>query len=165
MKNYALLCLLALVIALSMACGGGGGAASTSTSTTTTTTAPVAPALVITTNTTLPGALQGHPYSTTLVATGGTGALHWSFASSSSSFSTTSGLSLDANSGVLSGTASFAGSTGFIAQVTDSASPTKSISQPFNITAYGPLTAGSFQPQTVAEYQFPSFGFSSTIAS
>src|SRR5690348_6171030 len=120
--------------------GGGGGS-------------PVPPAaLTITTVSILPSTLQAHAYSTTLVATNGQGALHWSIAPISSTALFVTGLTMDANTGTLSGTANFSGTAGFIATVTDSASTPQSATKSFTVTAYGPLTSAQSQTATVAEF-------------
>ena len=77
-----------------------------------------APPLKVTT-TTLPGGIVGIPYSATLAASGGTPPYTWSLATGS----LPSGLSLDPNSGVISGTPTAASTSGFTVQVVDSSSP------------------------------------------
>jgi len=118
--------------------GGNGGGGST--------------ALTITTLSTLPSTLQAHTYSTTLVATNGQGALHWSIAPMSSTALFVNGLTMDANTGTLSGTANFSGTAGFVATVTDSASPAGSATKGFTVTAYQPLTSAQSQTATIAEF-------------
>lgn len=131
------------------ACGGGGNNNGVGGS------APPPAALTITTASILPATLQGHAYSTTLAATNGQGALHWSIAQSAGLF--VNGLTIDANSGVLSGTANFGGTAGFLATVTDSASTPHLASQIFTVTAYQPLSSAQSQTATVAEFQtFPN---------
>src|SRR5436305_15162774 len=106
MRNQVfLLALLSLALASSSACGGGKAPSTTTASNTVQT--PPSPQLVITTKQTLPGALQAHPYSTMLSASGGSGALHW--AVTSPSFTSNTGLSLD-TTGLLSGSPVFNGS-------------------------------------------------------
>ena len=69
MRNQVfLLALLWLALASSSACGGGKASSTTTASNTVQT--PPSPQLVITTKQTLPGALQAHPYSTMLSASG-----------------------------------------------------------------------------------------------
>ncbi len=74
-------------------------------------------ALAITT-TSLPAA-SGAPYSATLQATGGTPSYVWSI----SSGSLPAGLSLDASTGVISGTPTATSTANFVVQVADSSSP------------------------------------------
>lgn len=108
--------------------GGGGGGQSQS--------------ITITTHSQLPGALQGHAYTTTLAATGGQGALHWSIAPIGSTQFVT-GLAIDANTGVLSGTPTFAETGTFAATVTDSGTTVQTQAAVFNIFATATLTFAS----------------------
>ncbi len=88
------------------------------------------PPLAITT-TALPDGAVGVPYSATLQATGGTPPLAWSVPTGV----LPSGLSLDASSGVISGTPAVAVTESFTVQATDSASPTmQTASQPLTLT-------------------------------
>src|SRR6185312_6913705 len=103
--------------------------------------------LTITTASILTPTLGGRPYSTTLQATGGSGALHWSIAPLSQTALFVTGLAIDSNSGTLSGTVGFQGTAGFTATVTDSASHTAS--KGFTLTAAQPLTAGANQNVSV----------------
>src|SRR5436190_131104 len=146
--------LLLCLAAASISCGGGGGGTGGGNGGGST-PAPSLPQLTITTASVLPATLQGHPYSTTLSAVNGQGALHWSIARMSSTSQFVDGLSIDPNTGVLSGTATFGLSAYFTATVTDSATPARTASASFSIIAYMPLKAGTTQPATVAEYQFP----------
>jgi hypothetical protein len=88
-----------------------------------------------------------------LVAINGQGALHWSISPLSTGSEFVTGLAIDANSGVISGTATFGGTGGFLAQVTDSASPAHTATRNFNITAYAPITSASSQTASVSEFQ------------
>jgi hypothetical protein len=76
-------------------------------------------ALAIST-TNLPNGMIGTPYSTTLSSTGGTSPFTWLI----SSGQLPTGLTLNKSTGVISGTPQQSGSSTFIAQVTDSSSPT-----------------------------------------
>ena len=134
-------------------CGGGTGSGGSSSGG----SSPPPPTLSITTASILPGALDDHAYSTTLVATGGQGALTWSIAQISPTTLFVEGLSIDASTGVLSGTVKFQGTGGFTAQVTDSASHTAS--QSFSITASPTLQAAAPQTFTLGEFLDPSIGF------
>ncbi len=143
--RLGVLCFCA-ALALS-ACGGGGSNNGGGGS-----PPPPPPALTITTAPILPATLQNHAYSTTLAATNGQGALHWSIAPVSSTALFVTGLTMDANTGTLSGTANFGGTAGFIATVTDSASPPRSATKGFTVTAYGLLTSAQSQTATVSEF-------------
>jgi hypothetical protein len=63
------------------------------------------------------------------------------------------GLSIDANTGVISGMPSFQGSATFLAVVTDSASPPRTATKQFYVTNAAPLTSAQSQTASVAEYQ------------
>lgn len=145
-RQFAVVVVASIAFAL-VGCGGGNSSNSNPP--------PPPPPLAITTGSILTAALQGHPYSTTLTAINGQGALHWSMSKVSSTSLFPDGLTIDANTGVISGTANFGGTAGFIAQVTDSASPPHSASQNFTVTAYMRLTAGADQTMTIAEFQNP----------
>lgn len=154
--QHLLLPIVAGTLLFWTACGGGG---STGTSNPVTPSFSTPPA--ITTNALLPSALQGHSYTTTLAATGGSGALHWSIAHISPSTLFPDGLQINADTGVISGTPSFTGTAGFVATVADSASPPHSASKNFTVTAYQPLTAAATQPdQSIAQFQPVANGLS-----
>jgi hypothetical protein len=134
----------------SIACGGGG---SNSGGGGTPPVPPPTPQLAISTASILPPTLQGHAYSTTLAAVNGQGALHWTIAPISSTALFVNGLTIDAGTGVLSGTVNFAGTGGFIATVSDSASPARTATRSFTVTAYQPLTPAQNQTATIGEFQ------------
>lgn len=146
-RSSLLLCL----VAASISCGGGG--TNNGGSGGGITTPPATPQMAITTASILPPTLQGHPYTATLTATNGQGALHWSIARVSPTTLFVDGLAIDPNTGVLSGTPTFGGTAGFIATVTDSASPVHTVSANFTVTAFLPLASGQPQSATVFEYQ------------
>ena len=79
--------------------------------------APVGPTI---TTTTLPNGKVGTPYSETLAATGGTGTLKWSILSGA----LPTDVTLDPDTGVISGLPSVAGTFNFTPQVTDALSLT-----------------------------------------
>ena len=84
------------------------------------------PLSVVTTS--LPSGINGESYTTTLAATGGTPAYTWSVTVGS----LPAWASLDAGTGVISGTVSGAATTSFTVRVTDAASATAD--QPLSIT-------------------------------
>jgi large repetitive protein len=132
-----------VLLTLLAACGGGGSSGSSGGS---------GAALTITTDSLLPWTLQSHPYNVTLAAVNGDGALTWSIAPISSTALFVDGPAIDPHTGVLSGNANFSGTGGFIAHVSDSASPAHNASKNFTITAAEPLQAPA--PQTLAFGQF-----------
>ena len=130
------------------ACGGGSGSSGTQPPP----PAPPPPALTITTASPLPGTLQDQQYSVTLQAENGVGALTWSIAPLSSTALFVNGLSIDPGTGVLSGTANWSGTAGFVATVKDSAAPSRTATKGFTVGASTPLQAPP--PQTIQVGQF-----------
>ena len=97
-------------------------------------TGPVADprdAKITITNGSLPGGQVGVPYSQTLSAKGGTTPYSWSLASGV----LPDGLSLNSSSGVIGGTPTAAGPSGFIVKVSDSTGASASQSFTINIAA------------------------------
>jgi hypothetical protein len=94
----------------------------------------IAEPLTITT-TALPNAVVGVPYSTTITSTGGTGAVHWS------ATGLPANLSIDPNTGTISGTPTTANPTGFIVVVTaiDSDTPPKTATATFTLSVTSTL--------------------------
>jgi hypothetical protein len=89
---------------------------------------------------TLPPAVAGVPYTTTLQAAGGIAPLSWTLAAGST---LPAGLTLSAG-GVISGTPSASGTTSFTAQVVDSTAGThQSATQTFSLTVNGRSTSTS----------------------
>jgi Putative Ig domain len=84
--------------------------------------------LVVTT-TSLPTATTGSPYSATLTAAGGTAPYTWSITAGT----LPPGLTLDASTGVISGTPSAQGNASFTVEVTDSGRPALSATATLNI--------------------------------
>jgi Putative Ig domain len=82
------------------------------------------------TSASLPSGVVGNSYNATLQASGGTGTLSWSLAPDSS---LPAGLSLNASTGVISGTPSAPGTSNFAVQVTDSAPTPMSATQALDI--------------------------------
>jgi hypothetical protein len=82
------------------------------------------------TTTSLAGATQNSPYQSTLAATGAWGSYTWSL----SSGSLPAGLSLDSQTGVISGTPTGSGTSTFTAQVTGTGSPVPTATQSLSLT-------------------------------
>ena len=137
---------LLLLIAGLAACGGSSSPGGSGPP-------PPPPALAITDNAILPGTLQSHAYSVTLHASNAVGSLTWSIGPISSAALFVDGLTIDPATGVISGTANFAGTGGFVASVTDSSSPPRTARKSFTITAYGPLQAPAPQSFTIGQFQ------------
>lgn len=89
----------------------------------------VYPQLMIT-STSLPDGAVGSPYNATLTASGGTGSYTWSIASGAPP----DGISLDATTGILSGTPTSAGQANFTVQVTDTANPPQTPTLPLSLS-------------------------------
>ena len=114
---------------------------------------PPPPTLTITDTSPLPGTLLNQSYSFTLHATNGTGGLTWSIAPVSQTALFPTGLTIDAASGVISGTVAWGGGTaGFVATVKDSSSPPRTAIKAFTVTAYSPMQSPAPQSFTVSEY-------------
>ena len=90
----------------------------------------ISPSVVRVTTTSLPGGTVGTTYTTTLAATGGTTPYTWSVTTGS----LPAGLSLDAATGVVSGTPTASGTSSFTVQATDSSSPAQIATANLSIT-------------------------------
>jgi putative Ig domain-containing protein len=111
------------------------------------------PQLTITT-TSLPNGTVGAPYSQQLSATGGTTPYSWSLISGS----LPAGLTLNATTGVISGTPTTAGTSPFTAQVADSGSPQQSAQRALSISVVAALPGafGKSSPSNNAKKQATS---------
>jgi len=98
-------------------------------------TLTVAPLVVTTTS--LPAAVTGSPYSSTLAAAGGAGPYTWSLSPGAGTLP--AGLTLDPSTGVISGTPTADGVAHFTVIVTDSESPPASAATALSITVASPL--------------------------
>jgi large repetitive protein len=136
-----------LVCAALVACGGSSSSGGPPPP------PPPPPSLTITDTSPLPGTLQFHAYSVTLHAAHAVGAVSWSIAPISSTASFVDGLTIDPATGVLSGTANFGGTCGFVASVTDSSSPPRTAHKTFLVNAASPLQPPSPQSFTVQQFQ------------
>ena len=91
---------------------------------------PGTPAPLQITATSLPGGQVGTPYSATLTVTGGTTPYSWSIVAGALPV----GLTLQASTGLISGTPSQSGTFSFTVQVQDSGSPVQAARQALSIT-------------------------------
>jgi len=110
-------------------------------------TLTVTSSLTITTNSTLPAAVVGSPYSQTLAAAGGLLPYTWSVTTGS----LPAGLALAPSTGVLSGSPSTSGSFNFTVQVSDSGQPSpQTATKAFSlvVSAAGPVLS-SIDPSSV----------------
>jgi phospholipase C len=87
------------------------------------------PPLEVTTQS-LPGGARLSPYNASLAATGGVAPYSWS----TTTGSLPTGLTLAASTGVVSGTPTSTGTSGFTVQVTDSESPAQAVTATLSIT-------------------------------
>jgi Putative Ig domain len=94
------------------------------------------PAPLVVTPSTAPQGTANSPYNLALSTTGGSAPYTWSI----SSGTLPSGIALDANAGLLSGTPTTTGVANFTVQVTDSSNPARTGSQAYAITVNGVLT-------------------------
>jgi len=96
----------------------------------------VIPVLSITTASPLANGVANTAYSTTLVSTGGSGALTWSVTLGS----LPAGLNLNANTGAITGTPTTAGTSNFTVQAADSGTPQQKVTKAFALTINPQLT-------------------------
>lgn len=87
----------------------------------------------------LPAAFKSVPYTATLTATGAVGATTWEVTNGS----LPAGLSLNASTGVISGTPSAVGTSSFTLQCMDSATPPRTATQVVNLVVNLQLSLGS----------------------
>ena len=99
-------------------------------------TAPPPAALTVTT-TTLPDGTATVPYSATLSGTGGTPPFAWSI----SSGTVPPGLSIDANTGAISGTPTALGTYNFTVRLSDSSGPAQAVTRSMSITIGSTITS------------------------
>ena len=94
------------------------------------------------TTTVLPRGTAGTPYSTPLAATGGITPYTWSVTTGS----LPGGLTLDANSGVISGTPNTVGTANFLVRAVDSGNPAQTVDQPLSIAIVPTLSITTTSP-------------------
>ena len=133
---------IATVSSSGLATGIGGGTTTISAtagavSGSTSLTVQVAPIAITTTS--LSGGMVGSSYTATLAATGGTPPYTWSLAGGS----LPAGLTLNGNTGVISGTPTSAGTSSFTVQVTGGA---QSTTKALGITVSAGVTGASLWP-------------------
>ncbi len=115
------------------------------------TISPVGAPVTITSLSPLLAGTVGTAYSTTLAASGGTGALSWSVVSGSGILP--AGVRLNQSTGQLSGTPTTAGAFSFTIRVQDSGTPQQSNQKQFNLTI-NPVT--TVPPGTLTVLNAPS---------
>ena len=118
-------------------------------------TMTIDPALAITTSSPLPTGTVGVNYSTTVAATGGSGAYTWSVTAGA----LPAGLSLAAATGAISGQPTAAGAASFTIQATDSTGATAS--KAFTMTINAALLITTTSPLPIAT---PAIAYSQTFA-
>jgi hypothetical protein len=89
----------------------------------------------------LPSARLEAPYSTTLLASGGSGLYRWSLVSGS----LPTGLSLDATTGTIAGTAAAGGRFTFTIQAIDAADPVNAAAQPLTLGVLAALPPRTYE--------------------
>ena len=121
-------------------------AAGTATKPLSLTISPVGAPVAITSPSSLPPGTVGTAYSTTLAASGGTGALSWSVVSGTMPV----GVTLNPSTGQLSGTPTTQGISTFTIRVRDSGTPQQSDEQAFSLTVERVFPPGSMLTVTNA---------------
>ena len=157
-----LLAILVLTAALA-GCGGGGGSSS-SFNGGSSGGGTIAPIGISITTSSIPEAVQGSVYNTTLKATGGTAPYQWTVTPD-----LPTGLSLDPNSGTISGTPTSTNYYSLMFQVSDSSSPAKSTHAALSLYVDPPLSiyhVGTLQLQewTTSGYRVTAAGGFGTIS-
>ncbi len=147
-KTFLWTCVAGAALLLLINCGGGGGSSST-----TTTTQPVTTAMSIA-STSLPVAVQGLTYSTTLSETNGTAPFTWSVDTTSPN--QLPGLAINAASGAISGTPTVTGSFNILFKVTDSSKVPQTAEQYLTLIIEPPLSFQLYGLSSISQYQSQS---------
>jgi hypothetical protein len=132
-----------------------GSSAQSASATLTLSTSAQAPAALVISSTTLPGAIVEQSYSGSPRASGGVAPYQWSI----SSGSLPAGLSLAANTGMISGTPTTSGTSTFTATVTDAESPAQSTSATISLS----VTSASLTLSTTLPYATDGTGYSAGL--
>ncbi len=110
--------------------------------------------------TVLPQSVAGTPYTATLAVTGGTPAYSWSLVSGQ----LPTGLTLSANTGVISGIPTTAGTYSFVIAVADSSSPSQTANATITLSVAGVQT-GPTAPLTITSSSLPTGTTGTTYSS
>lgn len=149
-RHLTIAAIAMLALGMSVGCGGGGGGSSTPPPTQVT----PPPAMAIAT-TSLPYAVQGVTYSTTLKTNNGTAPFTWRVDASAGS-ALPIGLNLDRTTGVLSGTPTQPGYFSLVVVVSDSGNPAQTATHMFPFGVDSPFSVSASPWNNLVQYQAAS---------